>query len=72
MTLTNSDQLKHIQRLEQTIKLREYEQTVSNKVRRYDKQIRLVDLDKNRSNFNEPYQIRYNKQLLKNILRSND
>ena len=57
------------------MKLREYEQTQSkntHKVRRYDKQIRLVDLDKNRSNYDQPYLVRYNKQLLNVLLGSND
>lgn len=72
MTLTNTDQLIDQQQTKQIKILREYEQTLRHKVRRYDKQIRLVDLDKNRSNFNEPYQIRYSKQLLNVLLRSND
>lgn len=72
MTLTNADQLIDQQQTKQIKILREYEQTLRHKVRRYDKQIRLVDLDKNRSNFNEPYQIRYSKQLLNVLLRSND
>ena len=63
--------------------LRKYELTQSNnkhtlrlsdmhKVRRYDKPICFVDLDKNRSNYNQPYLVRYNRQLLNIILRSND
>lgn len=63
--------------------LRKYELTQSinkhtlrlndmHKVRRYDKRIWFGDLDKNRSNYNQPYQIRYSTQLLNALLRSND
>lgn len=74
-TLTNSDQLIKEQLEKQLMKLIQYEQTQSkntHKVRRYDKQIRCVDLDKNRSNYNQPYLVRYNKQLLNVLLGSND
>ena len=73
--LTNSDQLINIQRSKELMKLIQYEQTHSmntHKVRRYDKADRLVDLDKNRSNFNQPYAVRYSKQLLNVLLGSND
>lgn len=47
-------------------------QSDKHKVRRYDKRICFGDLDKNRSNYNQPYQIRYSTQLLNALLRSND
>ena len=55
-----------------THKVRQYDKTITHKVRRYDKPIRFVDLDKNRSNYNQPYLVRYNRQLLNIILGSND
>ncbi len=74
-SLTNTDQLIKQQLEKQLMKLIQYEQTQSKnklKVRTYDKPIRFVDLDKNRSKFNQPYQVRYNKQLLNVLLGSND
>lgn len=54
-------------------KVRQYEQTLNSKLRKYEvlTPIELV-LTLTDSSFKDPYQIRYNKQLLKVLLRSND